>query len=404
MSEKDRLPRIMVTSEGRIPSVELGAIVPLSELQKQGLCEFRYRDQLLLSPADIAWCDILFIVRGTSSLHVWAAQWAKKHERIVLGYWDDDFLSIPAYIRSYSYYSSQQIRTNIGTLFRLTDAFFSPNARLAAKLSVLHGRDVKLLPGVLGTEALKAPTRGTHSLLTVGCASSLDLITILGSLIGPAIVGVARAKTNFRIHIIGPNPRFIRELLVEARHTPYMPNYYDYLAFASQLGWDIGLAPQIDSEFTAHKFYNKLLEYTHIGCAGIYSKLEPYTLVIEDGVTGLLAENQVPAWEDAVLRLLKDPELRFKIASNAYEFVRNHHNRQVVADQYAAALAPFLGHRAPQVSTAHLLWSDPVRRLTRVRSLSIEFIRGYGIRRFLQRAPGYAFSLLRRKATRFIPK
>jgi hypothetical protein len=402
--ETDRLPRIMVTCEGRIPSAELAAIIPLSELQKQGLCEFRYKDEIFLSPADVAWCDILLIVRGTSSQSVWAARWAKKHDRTVLGYWDDDFLSVPAYIRSYSYYSSRQVRSNIGILSRLTDAFFSPNPKLAAKLSALWSREVKLLPGVLGTDALKAPSQTRHAPLTVGCASSLDLITILDSLIGPAVSGVVASQGDLRVHVVGPKPQFIGKLPVEAIHTPYIPDYYSYLAFASKLEWDIGLAPQIDSEFTTHKFYNKLLEYTHIGCAAIYSKLEPYASVVEDGVNGLLAENEVPAWKDALLRLLKDPELRFKIASNAYEFVRRNHTRQVVAERYAAALAPFLGHRAPKVATSYLLPGYSLDRIKQVHRLGLEFIRGYGVKRFFRRAPAYAFSLLRRKATHSTPK
>jgi len=127
-------------------------------------------------------------------------------------------------------------------------------------------------------------------------------------------------------------------------------------------------------------------------------------MVVEDGVNGLLAENEVPAWKDALLRLLKDPDLRFKIASNAYEFVRRNHSRQVVAEQYAAALAPFLGHRAPEIATTHLLPSYSLDRIKQVHRLGIEFIRGYGVRRFFRRAPAYVLSLLRQKATPSTPK
>jgi hypothetical protein len=50
--------------------------------------------------------------------------------------------------------------------------------------------------------------------------------------------------------------------------------------------------------------------------------------------------------------LLKDSELRFRIASNAYEFVQNFHNRQIVAEKYATALGPFLNYRAPEIRFA----------------------------------------------------
>ena len=387
----------MVTCPARIPSVELGAIVPLSELQKQGACEFRYKDERLLSPADVAWCDILFLVRGASSESVWAARWAKKHERTVLGYWDDDLLGIPDYSSAYRYYSNHKIRANIDALFRLADAFLSPNSKLAAKLSVLHGREVKVLPGVHGRERFDPPKKRTTQPPIVGYSGGPDHIRILNAFIGPAIGEVAQTGANFKLHIVGPKPDFLAGLPVETRYTPSIPDYYDYLAFASKLDWDIGLAPQWESEFTTCKFYNKLLEYAHIGCAGIYTKIEPYVGVIEDGITGLLVPNEVAAWRDAILRLLKDPDLRFKIASNAYEFAQSHHNRKVVVEQYKETLAPFLGQRAPTVGKLYLVASDLGGGPGRLWRIGMEYMQLHGFRYVLRRAPRYLIRLLHQR-------
>lgn len=395
--QTNRLPRITVTSPGRTPSVELAGIVPFSELQKRGLCEFRYKDDMFLSPADIAWCDILLIVRGTSSQHVWAARWAKKHERTVLGYWDDDFLTIPEYSLIYPYYSNSRVKANIATLFRLTDAFFSPNPKLAAKLSVLHSREAKVLPGVHGTEGFEPPKKRTARLPTVGYSAGPDHIRILNSFVGPVIAEVAKTEANFRVHVVGPKPDFIGNLPVETEYTPYMQDYYSYFAFASKLQWDIGLAPQRETEFTTYKFYNKLLEYTHIGCAGIYTRTEPYLGVVEDGVTGLLVPNEVAAWRDAILRLLKDPELRFTIASNAYEFAQSHHNRRVVVEQYKETLAPFLSYRAPIISKAYAIAADLAGRPKRLWQMGMEYITVYGVSYVLRRVPRYLFRLLRQR-------
>jgi glycosyltransferase involved in cell wall biosynthesis len=392
-----RLPRITVTSAARIPSLELCAIVPLSELQKEGLCEFRYKDEILLSPTDIAWCDILFIVRGASSESAWAARWAKENERIVLGYWDDDLLGIPDYSSAYRYYANFKIRANIDALFRLADAFLSPNPKLAAKLSALHSREAKVLPGVHGTERFEPPRKRTTQLPTVGYSAGPDHIRILNSFVGPVIAEVAQAEANFRVHVVGPKPDFIGKLPVETKYTASIPDYYDYLAFASKLEWDIGLAPQRETEFTTYKFYNKLLEYTHIGCAGIYTRTEPYVGVIEDGVTGLLVPNEVSAWRDAIVRLLKDPELRFRIASNAYEFAQSHHSRKVVVEQYAKALGSFLGYRAPTLGKLYLIASDLAGGPGRLWRIGMEYIKVYGFRYVLRRGPPYLFRLLRQR-------
>ena len=346
----DRLVRILVTSESRMPSVELGAIIPLSHLQKQGLCEFKYKDEKNLSLADIAWCDVLFIVRGSSTRNLWAADAAKKLQRKVLGYWDDYLLDIPnRYTLSYNYFSRPEIKKNINRLFKITDSFFSPNPKLAAKLSAVHRKEVKVLPMVFGPEKLNSPRRKSSEVPIVGYAGGPEHIQLVNSFLGPVLEAVVKSDINCNIHIMGPRPDFLDKLKDRSIYTSYIENYYDYLKFATRLNWDIGLAPQVDSEFTTYKFYNKFLEYTAIGCAGIYSKLELYTGVIQDGITGLLVDNEIEAWRNAVLRLLKDSKLRIKIACNAYELVQNSHNRQVVAEKYATALEPFLSYRAPEI-------------------------------------------------------
>ena len=395
MSEKDRPPNILVMCAAKIPSVELGAIVPLSELQKRGLCVFKYKDGPFLSLGDIAWCDILFIVRGASSQNVWAATKAKELGRIVLGYWDDNLLDIPSHSTSYPYLSNPAIKRNINTLFRLTDAFFSKSPKLAAKLSHIHGSTVKGLEEPVGSDNFKPPQKRNPQTPIVGYSGSVDHLNQVDSLLGPAIAAAAATSNDFKVHIIGPKPNFIGRLPVETVYTPYIQNYYDYLDFASQLNWDIGLSPQIDCEFTNYKYHTKLLEYTHIGCAGIYSKLEIYTRVIVDGITGLLVDNQVEAWRDAILRLLKDPELRFKIVSNAYEFVQSHHSRTVVAEQYAAALEPFLNHRAPKIRKTYLVKATVTSRFEPLYTVGVEYMRTYGMKRFLWAALRYLFSTVR---------
>ncbi len=393
----NRLPRITVTCAGRIPSVELAAIIPLTQLQKQGLCEFRYKDETFLSAADIAWCDILLVVRGASSQSRWAARQAKKLHRIVLGFWDDDFLCVPSYLPTSRYYSSPEVQSSMSALFKLTDAFFSPNPKLAAKLSIIHGTKVEVLPVVLGTDHLEPPRRKNPAIPVLGYAGNLGHTVWLSSFLPPVLEAVASTGSDFQIHIVGAKPDLGGKVKAKTTYTPQIEDYYAYLAFASKLDWDIGLAPQSEGEHTTYKFYNKLLEYTHIGCAGIYSKLEPYSLVIQDGITGLLVPNEVAAWRDAILRLAGDPDLRFRIVSNACEFVRSHHSWAVIAERYAVALAPFLAYRAPDVSKVYIITRDLAGRPLRFWQMLRHYTKGYGFRYVLGPARRYALALLRQR-------
>ena len=398
MNEKNRLPKILIACEARIPSVELGAIMPISELQKQGRCLYRYKDQAFLSFDDIAWCDILLIVRGSSARDVMAAERAKNLNRLVLGYWDDDFFTIPrCYDALYTYYTSSQVRENINALFKLSDAFFSHNQKLAAKLSRLHGTEAIFMPGAFWPEDFTPSITGSNTVPIAGFGGSIVHTAIINSLLGPALCAVASSGFNFRLHVIGPKPDFLDRLQIDTVYTPAIANYYEYLAFAANLHWDIGLAPQIDCEFTSYKYHNKMLEYAHIGCAGIYSKLEPYTSVIEDGVTGLLVENEVDAWKEAILSLLTNPELRMRIARNAREYVQSHHNKKVVTEQYAAALGPFLAYRAPRIGKTHIIKQKPSWVLKQPYNRLVAYRQAHGMRGFILHAPKYLLSRIYRK-------
>jgi glycosyltransferase involved in cell wall biosynthesis len=390
-------PRILVTCSGRVPSVELGAIIPLSELQKRSLCVFEYKDEYFLSISDIAKCDILFIVRGCTPRSVWAAQEAKNLGRHVLGYWDDNLLGLPEESPLYSYYESPETKCNLNKLFGLTECYFSPNAKLAAKLSSAPKCNAKVIPYPSGSGELKPPGKRTNNIPVIGYAASTVHANKLQTLLVPAASAITEAGIKFRFHVMGPQAALNNKVASETVYTPYVRDYNEYLNFSSKLNWDIGLAPQSDNEFTRFKYHNKLIEYTHIGCAGIYSRLEPYVNVIEDGVTGLLVNNNVDEWKDAIIRLIKDPDLRYKIAINAYEYVQIHHNREVVARGYSEALAPFFINRAPDVARAHVILDSVTSSVSFNYQSGLEYFKKHGLRRFSKAALSHLFSTFRRK-------
>jgi len=384
----------LVTCGSRMPSVELGALIPLSLVEKRGMCELNYKNEMLLTLSDIVWCDVLLLVRGTSFQSLWIANSAKKLHRTVLGYWDDDLLNVPDYSLSYRYHSSPRTKKNVFKLFEITDQFFSPNNKLATKLSALHGKEVQVLPVPFGPEKLRVPSKRTRNLPIVGYAGGRDHIKLVNTFLGPVLSAVVNDCIDFNVHIIGPKPKFDKKLKARTKYDVPIRNYYAYLDFTSHLHWDIGLAPQVNTEFTTYKFYNKLLEYTAMGCAGIYSKLEPYTGVIQDGITGLLVDNEVDAWRDAILRLLKDPELRFKIASNAYDLVKSSNNRKLVAEKYISALEPFLDYRAPDIKKPFVYFSTIPIFFARAWNLVIEDVRTYGVFAVIKALLGYLLRLV----------
>ena len=80
---------------------------------------------------------------------------------------------------------------------------------------------------------------------------------------------------------------------------------------------DIGLSPLLGTDFNCGKSGVKFLDITALGGVGIYSKRAPYTDIVEHGVNGLLAEDDLADWEACLLQLIDDDAGRLVMAKNA---------------------------------------------------------------------------------------
>lgn len=101
--------------------------------------------------------------------------------------------------------------------------------------------------------------------------------------------------------------------------TRTMRDYHERLA---SWGFDIGLAPLKESAFNDGKGHGKWMEYAMYKIPTLASNFGPYKRVIQDGVTGLLAET-TDEWVDKLSRLVDDAALRQQIGQAAYEEVKS---------------------------------------------------------------------------------
>lgn len=103
----------------------------------------------------------------------------------------------------------------------------------------------------------------------------------------------------------------------------------DYPSFVRWLqdivDWDLALAPIEDTPINMSKSNIKYLEYTGLNVPGVYSNIGPYKETIVHGKTGLLAENTVESWQENLIRLIEDKNLREDIIRNAREDVETNY-------------------------------------------------------------------------------
>lgn len=119
-------------------------------------------------------------------------------------------------------------------------------------------------------------------------------------------------------------------------HTDY-PHYVALLR-EWRPGWDIAVAPLLDTRFNRHKSDLKFLEYSALGLPGVYSAVDAYSSV-QDGVTGLRVPNDVTAWCDALRELAEDSERCDALRQAAWSEVTG----ERLLRQHAASLLDLIG-------------------------------------------------------------
>lgn len=105
------------------------------------------------------------------------------------------------------------------------------------------------------------------------------------------------------------------EVLQVPREQVEYPNFVRWMVANTR--WDLALAPLEDTFFNRYKSDIKFLDYSGWGLAGIYSQVPLYAQSVRHLETGYLAENTPTAWQETLERLIADPALRARMASQA---------------------------------------------------------------------------------------
>jgi glycosyltransferase involved in cell wall biosynthesis len=99
---------------------------------------------------------------------------------------------------------------------------------------------------------------------------------------------------------------------------------------------DVGLAPLPETPWTKRKFILKLVQYMALGIPPIATPLGANPAVIDDGVTGLLADGDA-AWVAAIERLVDNAALREEMGRRAAQVAHERYTLQANAEKIVAA-------------------------------------------------------------------
>ena len=162
------------------------------------------------------------------------------------------------------------------------------------------------------------------------------------------------------INGIGPSPSGSRSY----------PGFVDWMT-RSRPVWHIGIAPLPDTPVNRSRSPVKALTYAAMGLAVVASDVPAYRGSIADGPAGQLVPNDPVAWHAALDWLIRDQDLRRRLAVEARQAFDTGGTLASVAAQRVAALRALLPTRFLRDATGALtITHDQSHPVTRTRRRS----------------------------------
>ncbi len=193
---------------------------------------------------------------------------------------------------------------------------------------IRYNPNVFVLPNYLDTtiwefKAPKTPDKADWiRILYMGTTShrpDLEMIT-------PALESVADTHPNVCFVFLGIEPP---DSLIQRNQAEYIASktfvYFKFGKLLNELDADFAIAPLKENTFNVCKSPLKFFEYSAIGLPGVYSKIAPYSSMIEDNIAGCLASEDSQDWVNKINYLIENPDIRYRIATQAQEFVKDNH-------------------------------------------------------------------------------
>ncbi len=339
------MTKILVECPDRIASVQVGVLAPLQYLQKKGQCQIQYRNTREITGNDIAWSDVLVCVRGCEYPTLCVAQAAKRAGRFLIYFLDDDLLHIPEGNASTKYYEDYQIKANLTKILSLCQVLWAVNPRVIEGYRRWCQRTV--LARVPAMPIRKPPQ--ASSPLQILFAGSVDHSAMVQNKLSPAVRQLLEEfPGELTFTFIGADPALPRQKGVS--HYAYIDSYQRYQEIMSAGNYVLGLAPAYDTPFYACKYYNKFVEYTSYGIAGVYEEVPPFTDVVRDKENGFLCSGDAKTWYQKIREVISNRKELEEVATRAQQQLGEDFSPESVSSGLVSQLPELTQFQAPAVT------------------------------------------------------
>lgn len=119
---------------------------------------------------------------------------------------------------------------------------------------------------------------------------------------------------------------------------PAMP-WEDYKRFIDKTRAHIAIAPILETPYNLGKSVIKIMDIAALGAVGVYTRSEPYTKYIDNGVNGFLVENDPLMWQKTLAWLVERPDEIRRMAQNAQDLAGRIGAMSILEDYWCDTLS-----------------------------------------------------------------
>lgn len=343
-----RMTNILVEGYSHIPSYDL----TVRDFERYGqLLPIVVKSKLTMqiTPEDIQWCDILVCVRGNNTLSEYLAKQAVKAGRKVILTIDDDLIDYES--RPHKYID-RLYSDSVKSILECSHYILTTSKYLGEKYKKEYGKKYTLVDTIVEkAELYPIMKREVKDIVKIVYAAGPAHIVFFNEYIAPILNKLyERYHDRIMLTIVGPDID-LSGVKLAVEKVPSMP-LVQYQQYMSEQRFDIGLAPLTDSEFCRSKYFNKYIEYAKYGICGIFSNIMPYTIVVNNGKNGILADNTPEAWFHAICHVIDNIELQYSCTVNAQEQLLSNHSLEKITSSLVRDIPDLIKYKAEKCKKA----------------------------------------------------
>ena len=318
--------------------------------------EYRFKQIQEITAEDLAWCDIVNMIRPNDPYSAHLAKRAQEAGKIVISYYDDDLYNLPVSVPN-PFWRKKSIRKALAYSNMVSSSSryicekyikYTLGKRSYTGDAVVDSTDIKRIPKM---ESATVPAEKVK-LIYAANPSHVAFFNQYILPIMPQLCQKYAGKISMTFMGVRPDLQEFESQIEITYHTT-MP-LDEYREKIKSGAFDIGLSPLPTDEFTKCKYFNKFIEYTMAGIVGVYSDTEPYTYVVKHEHNGFLAKSDPADWYECLCKAIDDALLRNQCICAAQDLLLREFTQEASLRRQNEAVPELLAYQSEKKTVGSL--------------------------------------------------